>query len=139
MLDAQLARDAGLRRLRRVNRWIGVASVAITGALTDVVANAFPGHSIKRGAGSQRYARATVTTASQPAVTKHPIRHHRRIRPHLDPPAPVASAAPVQSAPVQPAPVQSAPVQSAAPAPTPAPAPVVAPPPAPAPVVSGGS
>ena len=42
--SAHARRDAGLRRLRIVNRVLIGAAVAATGLLTDVTAHAFPGH-----------------------------------------------------------------------------------------------
>ena len=41
------ARDAALRKLRRLNRWMIAGSIALTGVLADVAANAFPGKTIK--------------------------------------------------------------------------------------------
>jgi hypothetical protein len=40
-------RDAALRELHRINRWMIAASVVLTGVLTDVAANAFPGRTVK--------------------------------------------------------------------------------------------
>ena len=40
------SRDAALRRLTRVNRWLIAASVTLTGVLTEVAAQAFPGKTI---------------------------------------------------------------------------------------------
>ncbi len=133
-------RDAGLRRLRIANRLLIGTTVAVTGLLTDVAAQAFPGH--------KRVIRAAVVTP--PARTlgtagaarhRHAGRHREHARRKLRPPAQAPSSvsgttsATVQSAPSTtstPAPVAPAPA-AAAPAPV-APAPV-----SPAPVVSGGS
>jgi hypothetical protein len=41
------ARDAALRRLRRVNRWAIAGSVALTGLFAEVAADAFPGRTVK--------------------------------------------------------------------------------------------
>ena len=41
------ARDAGLRRLVLAKRWLLAGSVTLTGVLTAVAANAFPGKTIK--------------------------------------------------------------------------------------------
>jgi hypothetical protein len=46
------ARDASLRRLGRINRWLIAGSVALTGVLADVAANAFGGRTIKSGVGA---------------------------------------------------------------------------------------
>lgn len=46
------SRDAALRRLSRANRWLIAGSVTLTGALTAVAANAFPGRTLKTTGGS---------------------------------------------------------------------------------------
>jgi hypothetical protein len=141
-------RDAGLRRLRIVNRMLIGATVAVTGLLTDVAAQAFPGH--------KRVIRASVATPPGrslrtvgPARHRHAVRRrahaHRKLRPPAQAPssvpattsatvqsAPSTTSAPASPAPASPAPASPAPA-AAAPAPV-APAPV-----SPAPVVSGGS
>jgi hypothetical protein len=142
-------RDVALNRMRRVKRLVVAGSLVLTGVLTDLAAQAFPGHTVKRAA------LAPPTTPARSAARSHHVRSHHRLRPpahhprvHHSAPAAPAQSAPAQSAPAQSAPAQSAPVQSApaaAPAPTPAPAAAPAPTPAPAaapapaPVVSGGS
>jgi hypothetical protein len=45
--DSSHAREAGLRRLVVLRRWIVAGSVALTGVLAAVAANAFPGKTIK--------------------------------------------------------------------------------------------
>jgi hypothetical protein len=42
------SRDAALRRLRRVNRWLIAGSATLTGVLTAVAASAFPGKTVKQ-------------------------------------------------------------------------------------------
>jgi hypothetical protein len=124
-------RDAGLRRLRTLNRLLIGAAVVGTGLLTDVAAHAFPGH--------KRAVTAKAATAS-PAVTRraarhgrsHPRRHARHNVPGtLHPPAqpPTTTHSATHSA------APTAVVTTSAPQPAPAPAPA----PTPAPVVSGGS
>jgi hypothetical protein len=55
-----LARDAALRRLRSVNRWLIAGSVALTGVLTEVAAQAFPGKTLGRSStNSHRRARSS--------------------------------------------------------------------------------
>lgn len=126
--SAHARRDAGLRRLRIVNRVLIGAAVAATGLLTDVTAHAFPGH--------KRRAIATASPARTPAPARrsgaearhrraHHARHHRR--PALRPPAQAPTTATATAPQVT--------TTSAAPAPAPQPAPA----PAPAPTVSGGS
>lgn len=40
-------RDVALQRLKSLNRWLIAGSAALTGVLTAVAANAFPGHTLK--------------------------------------------------------------------------------------------
>src|SRR5690349_3919090 len=62
-------RDAALRRLSHANRWLIAGSVALTGVLTEVAANAFPGKTLGKTASRSRSAtngggsRSTTTTA----------------------------------------------------------------------------
>lgn len=123
MTNAQLARDAAVRRLRQANRWIAAAAVLATGALTEVVANAFPGHTISKRPADTRSKRSggSATTGTR--------RHHHGRRGHAG-----LTPAPQAPAPVAPSPVSPTTSPSSIPAPTP-----VAPAPSPAPVVSGGS
>jgi hypothetical protein len=61
-------RDAALRRLAHCNRWLIAGAAALTGAITAVAANAFPGRSVK-AAGQTARARAGAapsTSAQQP-------------------------------------------------------------------------
>lgn len=44
------AREAGLRRLLLAKRWVLAGSVALTGLLAGIAANAFPGKTIKAAA-----------------------------------------------------------------------------------------
>jgi hypothetical protein len=63
-------RDAALRQLGRTNRVLIAAAVGLTGVLSDVAANAFPGKTIKSAAaGKQGTAKAhgaSTTTSTQP-------------------------------------------------------------------------
>jgi hypothetical protein len=127
-------RDAGLRRLRVLNRFLIGAAVVATGLLTDVAAKAFPGH--KRAVRTSSAARPTFGATSGVTATHHGRHHARRLR---------HAAHHTLSAPAQ-APATSTAPASAPPASTPAPQPTVtqsapapAPAPSPAPVVSGGS
>ena len=45
--DSSHARDTGLRKLVLAKHWLLAGSVTLTGGLTAVVANAFPGRTIK--------------------------------------------------------------------------------------------
>ncbi len=136
-------RDAALRRLTRVNRWLIAGSALLTGVLTDVAANAFPGHK---------------TTTRRPASRRGPHTRAHALKPPSAPPRTTTTqAAPPPETQTQstPAPAESSPApaeetHTAAPEPTqqaPAETPTEtheeAPAPAPerseAPVVSGGS
>jgi hypothetical protein len=54
-------RDAALRQLRRLTRWLIAGSILLTGVLTDVAANAFPGKTARASAHGR--AKATSTRA----------------------------------------------------------------------------
>lgn len=144
-------RDAALRQLSRLNRWLIAGSVLLTGALTEAAAHAFPGRTIERSAGAgtraapKAHADASGGATSDGATTP------------LKPPAQPPQAAGESTHPQEPAPAQeshaaqettpeqapeseAAPAQEAPPAETAresAPAPE--PQPEPEPVVSGGS
>lgn len=57
-------RDVALRRLLRAKRWILAASLALTGALAGVVANAFPGKTIKTTASGATSKQSTTEPSS---------------------------------------------------------------------------
>jgi hypothetical protein len=57
------ARDAALRRLTRVNRWLIAGSVAVTAVLAEVAAQAFPGKTVP----SSAKAKTTGTRTQDPA------------------------------------------------------------------------
>jgi hypothetical protein len=126
MTKAQAARNAALHRLSRLNRWIAATTLIATGVLTDVVAHAFPGHTITKSA-----ARSGAQKGSARPRGRHPgtERHHRPSSSRR--PAGVASPTTTTAAPTTTAP----PVVTTEAAPPPAPAPAVTAPP----VVSGGS
>ena len=122
-------RDAGLRRLRTFNRILIGAAVAATGLLTDVAAQAFPGH--KRAVAPPASTARVATPRTDPATRRRRARRrdhaaHHRLHPPAQAPQP------------GPAPQQPAAAAQSGPAPQPAPAAQPAPS-APAPVVSGGS
>jgi hypothetical protein len=135
-------RDAALRRLSRTNRWLIAGTALLTGVLTDVAANAFPGHKVAVGKGTARTTRAS-----------HAKHEHKPLAPPATAPKAATEAAPQTSAPSEtPAPAESesppveetaASSQQAAPESAPAPeareeAPAPEPEPS-EPVVSGGS
>jgi hypothetical protein len=110
-------RDAAIRRLRRVNRSLIAVAIAGAAVITEVAAHAFPGHTVKRLAGS-----ATVVSATTPTTKTAADHHHRRTR-----------AKPLKAAATPPTSVSQS--TDTTPAQT-TPPPVAA---VPAPVVSGGS
>jgi len=68
-------RDAALRRLRSVNRWLIAGSAALTGLFTAVVANAFPGHTLKtvsRTAGRSTKGNSSSGSPSHPSRLRAP-------------------------------------------------------------------
>jgi outer membrane biosynthesis protein TonB len=133
------ARDAALRRLRRTNRWLIAGSVALTGVLSDVAANAFSGKTIK--ASSTKHAGGRSTGASSSTQTQPlapPAQPPQGTTSKAPPPQEPSQAAPSQESPQQPAPESQQPApESQGPAPEaqqPAPPREAAPP-----AVSGGS
>jgi hypothetical protein len=105
------SRDAALRRLSRVNRWLIAGSAVLTGVLTDVAANAFPGHTIRKGS-----ARPTARKALAHA------RRHRPIAPPKHAPKPDTTTQQAAPPPVEEAQAPSTEAAEAPPAETPAPA-----------------
>ena len=107
------SRAAALRRLERANRWLVAASVLVTGVLTDVAANAFPGHDKEQRGPAAHRGRATHKPLKPP--TRAPTTSTRQT------PAPTTEApaeAPAEAAPETGAPQTSASEQSSeAPAP----------------------
>src|ERR1700733_3892099 len=145
-------RDAALRELHKINRWMIAGSVVLTGLLTDVAANAFPGKTVKNVTrskatrGHRGHTKASSTgSASAGAGALAPPKHAPNAASEStssQESAPAQENAPAQeSAPAQ----ETEPAQESAPAQEPAqesaPVQEVAPEPAQesAPVVSGGS
>ena len=113
-----IRRDAALRRLDRVNRWLIAGSVALTGVFTEVAASAFPGHERSQGVRVQAVRAAPAITplprllelpesgaASRPSPSDHAgigahagsarpgiRRRHRNPRPHRNPRRPRTSS-----------------------------------------------
>jgi len=127
-------RDAALRELHRINRWLIAGSVVLTGVLTDAAAHAFPGRTIKqdpmsKATGAQGHTNGTAGNAeAQPSKTSTESLQPpaQAPLPATESPAPQQPAAPQESAPAQATPRQeSSPAVEAAPrvAPTPVPAP----------------
>jgi hypothetical protein len=132
-------RDAALRRLGRTNRWLIAGSAALTGVLTDVAANAFPGHSVRKASSTKRGSHTKHKPLAAPAQAPKPATT-----------APEQTPQPAEAAPAETAPAESQPPAESAPQARSEPAPAeetppAAPEPAPRaeepsePVVSGGS
>ncbi|HEX4564192.1 MAG TPA: hypothetical protein VH115_07015 [Solirubrobacteraceae bacterium] len=60
-------RDAALRRLTSANRWLIAGSIALTGILSEVAAQAFPGK--KLGSAGAAGARTSTTTRHAPSAS----------------------------------------------------------------------
>lgn len=137
------ARDKALRDLHRINRWMIAGSVILTGVLSDVAANAFPGKTVKRGSSSKALAthkRQGSTTKTSTSALRPP--QQPPVSSESEPSQPATPSEPAQETPRQ----ESTPSQPEAPAPAQEPTPAQEPPStqerAPereAPVVSGGS
>jgi hypothetical protein len=114
-------RDAALRELGRLNRWLVSGSLVLTGVFAEAAAHAFPGKKIKPASASGANSSARRHTPANSSTT-HP----------LQPPAQAPQAtAESHSSTTKSAPAPEAALsQEAAPAPEPE---------ASAPVVSGGS
>lgn len=129
-------RDAALRKLRILNRWLIAGSVTLTGVLAEVAAHAFPGRTVRTAdtTGGARHAGAGATSprhATQPLqAPAHAPQTASSQAPTM--PQPTQEAAPTQ---------ETTPAHEAAPAQEPTHETAPAPEPAqePAPVVSGGS
>jgi hypothetical protein len=111
-------RDAALKRMRRINRWLLTGAIVVTGALTDAVAQAFPGRTITRGVVAST-AHSSSNSAASPTPGRPTSHHHAHARlkpPHDSPQAKTTVATPTttQTPAAQPAPVAPAPVVSGA-------------------------
>jgi hypothetical protein len=96
---ARAARDAGLRRVSRLTGWIVAGTIALTGALSEVAAQALPGH--------QKPAAPSSAPRSQPSDSTAPAAPA--------PAAPAPSTGESDSSPA--APDLQPPVQAPAPSP----------------------
>jgi hypothetical protein len=125
--ESVITRNAALSRLRRCTRWLIAGSLAVTGLLWDLTAQAFPGRTPPTVSGSGPDAAARDTLARH-----RPHMHHAHAS--LKPP----TQAPASSSPAHPA-AQTAASEAQASSPQ-APASESASEPEPhTPVVSGGS
>jgi outer membrane biosynthesis protein TonB len=138
------ARDAALQKLSRVNRWAIAGSVALTGVLSEVAAQAFPGKTVHAGAAAksgsaQTGANNSSGSTATPPRALHPPEQAPQAAPESAPEQTPSESAPAQeSTPSQPAQesTPSQPAQESTPA---APAQEAAPSQESAPAVSGGS
>ena len=153
-------RDAALRELRRINRWLIAGSVLSTALLSEVAAHAFPGKTIKtssssaqKRAGAHHRSHASVlrrlgrgclarAAPARPGTEGDPGTRHCTGSPATQESSAPGEAPPAHESAPEPAPATEPP-PAQEPAPEPAPAHESAPEPAPAqepaPVVSGGS
>ena len=71
---AVIARDAGLRRISTVTRWVIAAAVGLSGALALIAANAFHGRTISNSSSSQTPAtqQQAPATPATPSVSQGP-------------------------------------------------------------------
>jgi hypothetical protein len=145
-------REAALRQLHRINRWLVAGSVVLTGAFVEAAAHAFPGRATKN-ASTSKVKRTGARVGSPSRTTTHPLQPPAQAPQATTESSPSSQSAPSQESPAasqEPAP-EAAPTQEAAPAhesaeaeePAPAqesaPAHESAPAEESAPVVSGGS
>lgn len=66
-------RDAALRRVSHANRWLIAGSVALTGVLADVAANAFPGKTLHKGTSGSRSLHKSRAPSSSTTTTPGPV------------------------------------------------------------------
>src|SRR5271166_5153856 len=110
-------RDAGLRKLTRIRRWLIAGTVAMTGVFTAIAANAFPGKTVGLSGGQPSSKESEVpASAASASATQSSERSSNSLSPAAQAPQ---SAEPSESAPLE----NSEPAQTATEAP----------------VVSGGS
>jgi hypothetical protein len=70
---AVIARDAGLRRISTVTRWVIAGAVGLSGALALIAANAFHGRTISNSSSSQTPAtQQAPATPAIPSVSQGP-------------------------------------------------------------------
>lgn len=115
-------RDAALRQLGRINRWLIAGSVVLTGVLADVAASAFHGKTLgaKSSAGGRHAKRSgsSHTTTGVLRPPEQPPREGSESEPaqEAQPGEPAQESAPQESSPSESAPQQeSSPSTEAAP------------------------
>jgi hypothetical protein len=59
---AVTARDAGLRRVSRLTRWLLAGALALTAAFSAIAAHAFPGHSASQASSTTQGGAGSTTT-----------------------------------------------------------------------------
>jgi hypothetical protein len=65
-------RDAALRQLHRINRWLIAGSVVLTGVFADAAAHAFPGRTTKTATAS-KVKRSGAHTSAPHTTTTHSL------------------------------------------------------------------
>lgn len=66
---AVTARDAGLRRVSRLTRWLLAGALALTAAFSAIAAHAFPGHSASQASSTTQGGGSSTTATSQSGQT----------------------------------------------------------------------
>lgn len=92
------ARNAGLQRLRRVTRRVGIATTVLTGVFAGLAAAGNSGHHKRSAAQPRRTRRAPATIPAPPSLP--PLQGDES-------PAPAPSPTPAPASPPQAAPVQT--------------------------------
>jgi hypothetical protein len=98
---ASTSRDAGLRRVSRLTGWTVAIAIGLTGILSEVAANALPGHSKHRAATQPRPSRGS----DAPAAPAPPVGGG-------DQSSPVPDQQPSDQQPSNPQPAEQAPAPS---------------------------
>ncbi len=78
-------RDAALRQLHRINRWLIAGSVVLTGAFAEAAAHAFPGKTTKTASASKVKRQAHASGSPSRTTTHRCSRPPRRRRPRPNP------------------------------------------------------
>jgi hypothetical protein len=141
------ARDSSLRRLSLANRWLVAGSVALTGVLTEVAAQAFPSSSKASASHPASSGKRHSDGAAKQTTTHKSLTPPAEAPEGASEPSPEAGSEPApeatsEAAPEASAPSEAAPSEEATPSPeaTPEAAPEAAPEAeSSAPVISGGS
>jgi hypothetical protein len=108
-------REAALRQLHRINRWLVAGSVVLTGAFVEAAAHAFPGRATKTASTSK--VKRTGARVGSPSRT-HPLQPPAHAPQATTESSPSSQSVPSQESPAsaQESAPEAAPAQEAAPA-----------------------